>query len=56
MCPSILDDVKAYLQQQRNDGCTCVTTLFEKIPYICAQMGVPCIRFLDVVRLEGWKF
>ncbi|MEU7691213.1 DUF4411 family protein [Microbispora sp. SCL1-1] len=27
-----------------------------KIPYICKLMGIPCVRFLDVVRLEGWKF
>jgi hypothetical protein len=27
-----------------------------KIPYICQQMGIRCVRFLDVVRLEGWKF
>jgi hypothetical protein len=27
-----------------------------KIPYICQQLGVPCIRFLDIIRLEGWTF
>ena len=27
-----------------------------KIPYICQELGIPCIRLLDVIRLEGWKF
>lgn len=27
-----------------------------KIPYICQQLNVPCIRFLDIVRHEGWTF
>jgi O-methyltransferase involved in polyketide biosynthesis len=27
-----------------------------KIPFVCAGRGVPCIRFLDVIRGEGWKF
>jgi hypothetical protein len=27
-----------------------------RIPYICDQLGVECIRFLDIIRLEGWKF
>jgi hypothetical protein len=27
-----------------------------KIPFICAQMGVECIRFLELIRMEGWKF
>ncbi|MEK7153667.1 MAG: DUF4411 family protein [Patescibacteria group bacterium] len=27
-----------------------------KIPYICQQLNVPCVRFLEIVRLEGWKF
>ena len=27
-----------------------------KIPYVCGQLNVKCIRFLDVVRTEGWQF
>ena len=27
-----------------------------KIPYVCNQLGLTCIRFLDVVRAEGWRF
>jgi predicted nucleic acid-binding protein len=27
-----------------------------KIPYICEQLGVECIRFVEIIRLEGWKF
>jgi hypothetical protein len=27
-----------------------------KIPYICGQLGVQCVRFIDIVRLEGWTF
>ena len=27
-----------------------------KIPYICSQMGLKCVRFLELVKLEGWKF
>ncbi len=27
-----------------------------KIPYVCAQLGIPCIRFLDVIRREKWRF
>ena len=27
-----------------------------KIPYVCEQLGLTCIRFLDVVRAEGWRF
>lgn len=27
-----------------------------KIPYICQHAKVQCVRFLDIVRLEGWKF
>jgi hypothetical protein len=32
------------------------TTDRPKIPYICSQLGVPCIRFLDLLKREGWKF
>ena len=27
-----------------------------KIPYVCQQLGIDCIRFLDLIKLEGWKF
>jgi hypothetical protein len=27
-----------------------------RIPYICDQLGIECIRFLDIIRLEGSKF
>jgi hypothetical protein len=27
-----------------------------KIPYVCQQLGVPCIRLLDLIRTEGWVF
>jgi len=27
-----------------------------KIPFVCAHLGIECIRFLDVIRLEGWSF
>ncbi|HET9059613.1 MAG TPA: DUF4411 family protein [Acidimicrobiales bacterium] len=27
-----------------------------KIPYVCAQVGVGCHRFLEMIRLEGWRF
>jgi hypothetical protein len=27
-----------------------------KIPYIAQELGVPCIRFLDIIRREGWRF
>lgn len=27
-----------------------------KIPYICGQLSVQCVRFLDVIRMEGWSF
>lgn len=25
-----------------------------KIPFVCAKLGIPCIRFTDVIRQEGW--
>jgi hypothetical protein len=25
-----------------------------KIPYVCARMGIPCIRFADLIKGEGW--
>jgi hypothetical protein len=27
-----------------------------KIPFVCQRLGIECIRFLDVIRLEGWTF
>lgn len=27
-----------------------------KIPYVCDQMGIPCISFLELIRREGWRF
>ena len=27
-----------------------------RIPYICDQLGIECIKFLDDIGLEGWKF
>ena len=27
-----------------------------KIPYVCEQLGIRCIRFLDVIREEQWVF
>jgi hypothetical protein len=26
-----------------------------KIPYVCGKLGVPCIRFTELLRNEGWK-
>jgi hypothetical protein len=27
-----------------------------KIPAVCSSLGVKCVRSLDLIRLEGWKF
>jgi len=27
-----------------------------KIPYVCSQIGVACLRFLQMIRFEGWRF
>lgn len=27
-----------------------------KIPYICEQLGIKSIRFLELIRLERWRF
>jgi hypothetical protein len=27
-----------------------------KIPYVCSQIGVECIGFLDLIQREGWTF
>ena len=27
-----------------------------KIPYVCMQLGISCMRLIDVIRDEGWRF
>jgi hypothetical protein len=27
-----------------------------KIPYVCTQLGISCVRLIDVIRTEGWRF
>jgi len=27
-----------------------------RIPFVCDQSGIDCLRFLDVIRNEGWTF
>jgi hypothetical protein len=27
-----------------------------RIPYVCADRGVPCMSMLEVIRAEGWRF
>ena len=27
-----------------------------KIPYVCQQRDIPCIRFLQFIQDEGWTF
>lgn len=27
-----------------------------KIPYVCEQMGIECVGFLELIRREGWRF
>ena len=27
-----------------------------KIPYVCQQRNIPCIRFLEFIQAEGWTF
>lgn len=27
-----------------------------KIPFICDAIGIPCVRFTDIVTTEGWTF
>lgn len=27
-----------------------------KIPYVCGKLDVPCTRFTDLIRDEGWRF
>lgn len=37
---------------EANDG----TAERPKIPFVCRQLGIDCVRFLDLIKLEGWKF
>lgn len=27
-----------------------------KIPFICAELGIPCIAFTDLIKAEDWSF
>ncbi|MEW2522328.1 DUF4411 family protein [Actinacidiphila alni] len=27
-----------------------------KIPFICLRSQIECIRFIDIIRIEGWSF
>jgi len=27
-----------------------------RIPFVCKEMGIPCINFLGLIRKEGWSF
>lgn len=27
-----------------------------KIPYVCNRLGVPCMRLVDLITNEGWRF
>lgn len=27
-----------------------------KIPCVCGRLGIPCLRFAELIRSEGWKF
>ncbi len=27
-----------------------------KIPYVCQEMDIECIRFTDLIQVEGWRF
>ncbi len=27
-----------------------------KIPFVCQHLGIECVKFVDVIRLEGWTF
>jgi len=26
-----------------------------KIPYVCGQLGIDCLGFIDLIRTEGWR-
>lgn len=40
------------LTGEGNDG----TAKRPKIPYVCDQINVTCHRFLQMIRMEGWRF
>lgn len=27
-----------------------------KIPYVCKEVGIECSRFLEMIKMEGWRF
>jgi hypothetical protein len=27
-----------------------------KIPYVCTKLAIPCTRFTELIRSEGWRF
>ena len=27
-----------------------------KIPYVCGKLAIPCTRFAELIRSEGWRF
>jgi hypothetical protein len=27
-----------------------------KIPFVCDRRGIPCMKFTDLIRAEGWRF
>jgi hypothetical protein len=27
-----------------------------KIPFVCQSLGIECVKFVDLIRLEGWTF
>ena len=27
-----------------------------KIPYVCEQLGIRCVKFTELLQIEGWKF
>lgn len=32
------------------------TDVRPKIPYVCQRLGIECVRLIDLIRLEGWRF
>ncbi len=47
----------------KQHGCTVVTGEANdgnidrpKIPFICKQLNIPCIGFLDLIQAEGWHY
>lgn len=27
-----------------------------KIPYVCQRLNIQCLRFIDIITSEGWRF